>query len=383
MFSAQDIERFSIGGREVSVRMFPASNIDDAFTAEWLDLENRAVEGNAFLSPHFVQPALKYLDPRKRILVLAIYHGGASGERLIGFGTFLARPPVVRFPLPHLEAYRSPHTFLTGMLFDRDNHWLALEALSSYLTHPKLIWCGIEFEDISATGALSRSQTEDVVAGKVRWSERWRHRRAILFPSDAAGQLAAVLTDGKFGKELRRKQRRLEELGEVSWHCWMGRELTQEHIETFLTLEHQGWKKENGSSLLSSPHHADFFREMSARFAADGRAFFTELSLSGRVIASTSNYISGSSAFAFKIGWDQELAAVSPGLLNELEFMRHSSEVLLGIDLVDSGAQEGSFVERLWRDHRQIATGVLAGGYCSAALLPALGVAHRVKQSLG
>lgn len=382
MFASWRRERFSIGGREVFVRLCPLAQVDDALLAEWGELESRLGEGNMFLSPHFIQPAVKYLDPRKRVLILAIHRHDSSGERLIGLGAFIARPPAVRFPLPYLESYRSPHTFLTGLLLDQDNRWLALEGLGAYLASATIQWCGVEFADRLADSALDQIHQDQAMTSLVRWSEYYRHRRAILRPLAASEMLAQVLADGSFGKDLRRKRRRLEEKGNVDWYFRSGHDVTPECIETFLRLEDQGWKTEEGKSMLSRPSHADFFREMSKRFAENGRAFFTELTLDGRVIASTSNFISGNTAFAFKIGWEHEFASVSPGLLNELELMQHAEQCLPSIDFIDSGAIEGSFIERLWRESRQVATGIITGGYAGAAVLPAIAIARRLKRGL-
>jgi CelD/BcsL family acetyltransferase involved in cellulose biosynthesis len=382
VFASWRRERFAIGDREVSVRLCPLAQVGEEQLVEWDQLESRLGEGNMFLSPHFIQPAASYLDSRKRVLILTIHRHDASGKRLIGLGAFIARPPAVKFPLPYLEAYRSPHTFLTGMLFDQDNQWLALQGLGAYLSSPMVHWCGIEFSDRLADGILDRVHQEGDDATLVRWSEYDRCRRSILVPSTATDALARVMSDGGFGKELRRKRRRLEEMGEVGWRLRIGRDITDQTIDTFLHLENQGWKAEDRKSLLSRPGHAEFFREMSTRFAAIGRAFFTELTLDGQVIASTSNYISGNVGFAFKIGWDGNYSAVSPGLLNEIELMRHAEKCLPNISYIDSGAAEGSFIDRFWREGRQIVTGMLAGGYAGAAVLPAMSFARRMKRGM-
>ena len=121
---------------------------------------------------------------------------------------------------------------------------------------------------------------------------------------------------------------------------------------------------------------------MTQNFAAEGRAFFTELMQDGKVIASTSNLISGNIGFSFKIGWDSDYSSVSPRLLNELELLRQVGKCLPTLEYVDRGAAEGAFIGRLWRDHIQISTGVLSGGYAGAAILPALSIARRLKRGL-
>lgn len=380
MFATWQGERFSIGGRDIAISLLPLARLDDEFVSEWLDLERRAVEGNAFLSPHFILPAQKHLDPRKRLILLAIYRTDADGDQLIGLGVFIARPPQGTFPLPHLEAYRSSHTSLTGILLDRDYQWLALESLGAYFSSSRVPWCGIVFSERLADSALDQVYRDRAITSVVRWSEISRNRRAILLPSLAQERFEAVLADGSFGKELQSKRQRLEERGGFEWRFRTGQDITPECVETFLRLEDQGWKHEHGRSMLSQPGHAEFFREMMRNFAADGRAFFTELIQDGKVIASTSNLISGNIGFSFKIGWDSDYSAVSPRLLNELELLRQAGKHLSSLEYVDRGAAEGAFIGRLWRDHIQVTTGVLSGGYAGAAILPALSIARRLKR---
>lgn len=334
-----------------------------------------------FLSPHFILPAVRYLT-RARLLLLQIFRRDGPYERLIGLGGFVARPPIARFPLPHLEAFRTPHTFLTGLLLDRDNHWLALEGLGAYLSSARIQWCGLEFKDCLAEGAFSQIHRGQAVTSATNWAEYARQRRAILSRDTAGERLAAVTTEGSLGKDLRRKRARLSRLGHADANILVGREVTPEAIETFLRLEDMGWKGDQKSSLLSRPAHAGFFREMAQGFAADGRAVFCELRLNGRVISSSSNFVSGRVGFAFKIGWDPEFAAVGPGLLNELELMRWFGAGALDIDYFDSGSVEGSYVQRLWNTTTDLTSGVLVGGNVGTAILPALALARGVKRAV-
>src|SRR4029079_17342593 len=100
------------------------------------------------------------------------------------------------------------------------------------------------------------------------------------------------------------------------------------------------------------------FREMIAGFGAEERALFIELQLDGKVVATTSNLISGRAGFAFKIGWQPELANVSPGRLAELAWLQHlySHETMAGLQFWDSGATEGSYIEKLWPGRRRVVT---------------------------
>ena len=87
---------------------------------------------------------------------------------------------------------------------------------------------------------------------------------------------------------------------------------------------------------------------------------FTELSVAGKVIASTSNFCSGMAGFAFKLGWHPDYAVYSPGLLNELELIRAAPQVWGNLEIADSGSSPGSFMENIWLARRTLVSGMYA-----------------------
>jgi len=62
----------------LNVRELTLTDVADAFRQQWDDLESRALEGNAFLSPNFVIPSHKYLTPDVEILILAVERADSS-----------------------------------------------------------------------------------------------------------------------------------------------------------------------------------------------------------------------------------------------------------------------------------------------------------------
>jgi hypothetical protein len=125
--------------------------------------------------------------------------------------------------------------------------------------------------------------------------------------------------------------------------------------------------------LRSRPEQEAFFREMAEGFRGEGRLFFTELTIGQAVVASTCNLISGNTGFAFKIGWDPRYAKGSPGVLNEIEFVRAAPSLFPSLEAVDSGASEGSFIEELWTDRWPLASGAFATTPLGRAVLATTG----------
>ncbi len=365
------------------VRMARFSELDEATISDWKDLENRALESNAYLSPRFVIPAVRHLCGPKEaseILFVLVERGNGRASGLSGAGVFRRSPGTTSLPFPHLKAYLSPHSYLTGLLIDRDEAVGVARAFFRFFRGGSGSWRGVEFMHRASEGAQARLLAE--VAGEfgANWHGSESIRRAILVPGDGGEKYLRVRITPHRAKMIRQLRRRLEERGEVRWRATFGPDLGKDRIDRFLELEHMGWKGEMGTSLLSGASHEAFFREMAESFRADGRLFMAELLLDDRVIASTANLISGDAGFAFKIGWHTDFSKFSPGILNEVEFIRRAPELCGKLSYIDSGAEDGSFIDRLWGESRGLASGVFATTASGRGMLRGVEFVRSVKR---
>ena len=133
--------------------------------------------------------------------------------------------------------------------------------------------------------------------------------------------------------------------------------MTDGTIDSFLTLEDRDWAREQKTSLLAAGHDT-FLRQVCEPLRDASRIFVSELLLNGTPIASAINFTAGNNGFAFKIGWDQKLAKVSPGIVNELHFMRNVGQSCANLAQIDSGASAGSFIDKIWPDRTTISSGI-------------------------
>ena len=335
-----------------------------ALRVPWRALESRALEPNAYLSPRFVLPALKWLPANGPVWAVSVHDSAARGAELRGLGLFQPRAPRPLFPLPHAQVYTSPHSFLGGVLLDAQTAHPALQTMLEALsrrTH------GLRMGHAPRAGATAQV-VHDVVAERgASWhEEEWLDRACILRSEDWAGRWRQHVPASRL-QGYERQWRKLAESGEVSWHYLRGDEVQDRTIERFMELEHAGWKGEQGTSLRSDPRHAGFFHEMTRGFRDEGDLFFTELRLNGEVIASTCNLVSGCDGFAFKVCFDPLYAKRSPGILNELGFLKGLESPVDHFRFIDSGSAPGSFIEQLWPDRVQLHSGSIALGALTRA----------------
>lgn len=356
-----------------------AAELTDTQIQAWKALESVAIEPNAYLSPNFVLPALKHLEPQARVRIFLIEHKVGSTYRLVGLGVFRISSGTRRFPLPHLCAYLSEHSYLSGLLLDRAVAQPALEALFNYVRSQSWRWHGILFERCWSDGP-----TADMIrqyAGSKQRTLRTldEQPRAVLhLPLDSGTHMARL--SSSLTQNIKRRSRRLQEQGPMIWRAHRQNGVPAAAVEAFLALEHQGWKGENGTSMRAVASNEAFFHDMVGRFAAEGRAIFTELTVNDQVIVSTSNFVSGNAGFAFKVGWNPEYAKMSPGVLCEAEFLRAAGSTCPDLNFFDSGASPGSYMDDIWPDRRILNSTCIAMSTLGKLALDAVDAARAIKE---
>lgn len=356
-----------------------AVDLSEAQIRAWVALESVAIEPNAYLSPHFVLPALRHLEPQAKVKIFLIERQVAGSSQLVGVGVFRVVPGTRRFPLPHLCAYLSAHSYLSGLLLDRDCAAEAFRALCNHVRSQSWRWHGITFERCWSDGPLA-----DLLGDYARQEDRAlrlldeQHRAVLNLPIDSQGHMARL--SSSLTQNIKRRSRRLQEQGPVAWRAHRQNGVPDAAVDAFLTLEHQGWKGESGTSLRSTSSHEVFFKEVVRRFAAEGRALFTEMTVNDDVIVSTSNFVSGNAGFAFKVGWNADYAKMSPGVLCEVEFLRAAGNICPDLAFFDSGASPGSYMDDVWPDRRIVQNSCLAVSTLGRLALDAVDAARNLKE---
>jgi hypothetical protein len=98
------------------IKVLSSHELTNDSIQRWSALEERAVEGNVYLSPYFILPSLKYLSPQARTFIVFVEKNSDSIPKLCGVGVFECCRGT-KAPLPHLKAY-CLHSYLSGLLVD-------------------------------------------------------------------------------------------------------------------------------------------------------------------------------------------------------------------------------------------------------------------------
>jgi CelD/BcsL family acetyltransferase involved in cellulose biosynthesis len=317
---------------------------------EWRALAAAAGEPNPFMEPMAALPALDYPDTQSVFAVVAWGADSAGRRRLDGMlllkpwkrSRFL--PAAVQTWNYRLRAYGEPlirrgreHAFWQAMLPHLDE----LPGFSVLRL--------AQLHDASASTLALR---EVAVESRRPLYETRRFERAMLRgPTDLAAYKDRLST--KMLREQKRRRRRLEELGPVTFHRLEAGEDAEPWMETLVALEAAGWKGRKGVAAASEPHVEKLVRAVLAEAHRAGRLDLRRLDLDGRTISMLAHIETGRTAISFKIAYDEEFARYSPGVLLQMEALERA----LGLDWVDSCATPGHpMFETIWLERRPLVT---------------------------
>lgn len=337
-----------------------------ALAPQWDALAADAAEANPFFARYLLEPALSLLPPGA-VLACTFDEGGA----LAGLVPLAPGRTYARLPIAHLETAPHRHCFFGAPLVRRgmeDAFFAALYAAAD--TAPGAPFF-LRLNLLDSDGPLLAA-AERAAAGRafLRWHPL---ERALLKSGVGAEAYLETAIRAKKRKEWRRQQNRLAEEGAVRCSMLNDAAALSAWTDAFLALEAKGWKGRAGSALAAAAEDARFFRRaLAASFAAGALRFF-RLDCDGAPIAMVVTFIEQGEGFSFKIAHDEAFARYSPGVLIEVEMLKHLLDREPDFRFCDSCARpDHPMIGGLWRDRRRlVALQVSLGGARGRAMLRA------------
>ena len=342
----------------IQTRALSLKELDAETIQKWNLLESNSQSENPFLAPGFILPYLKNRQNKREPVFLVCEN--VQDRRLVGLGIFEHVQATKLLPLPHLVPFQCEHVLRRGFLIAKDRSTEFIESLLDFMSHGQERWFGIEF----GAFRLNQPWVEELreQAGDFGCSFRLQtsfHSPAVnLTKLDEKG-LAGQWSSSR-RKKMRRNLNRLSQLGEVSFRANQTEQELAEALERFLKLEHSGWKKEQGTSILSCENDRKFVQEMVSEMAKNNRILISELLVGQEVAACAINLICEHGLFAYKIGHDQKYAQVSPGLLHESLLVDCMQQSFPQITWMDGCARPNSYLDKIWLDRIPIGEGLLS-----------------------
>ena len=119
----------------------------------------------------------------------------------------------------------------------------------------------------------------------------------------------------KLLRELRRRRRRLESRGELTFEVRGGEERLEELLEEGFRIEAAGWKGERGLAIDSRPATREFYGEIARWAAGHGLLRLAFLRLDGEPFAFDYAIEENGAHYLLKTGYDPSFRAEAPGQL--------------------------------------------------------------------
>lgn len=328
------------------------ADIDSSMIDRWKTLEANASEPNPYLSADFIIPAARHLSNPTSLLMVAI---SDPEYCLRGILVITERSANLRFPFRHYALFKSPHSFIGGVLISKTHQKEVFDTIVYYFRSSRSKYKALYIDDLYISSNVYHHLSNTLFSGVYLHDS---YRRAVIDLRSTTRSLVGAL-DHKKVKDLERCKRKFRKKGVYHWRIVEGPDITEDTVEAFLDLENKGWKGEKNTSIRSSPSEEAFFREMVYNFSRESRIFFTEILIDELIIASTCNFRIDNRVFAFKVSWDVDFRSFSPGMLNEYEFLHYLDRNRNSVHYVDSGSSHDSYIEKFWPDRAHI-----VNGYC-------------------
>jgi CelD/BcsL family acetyltransferase involved in cellulose biosynthesis len=281
-----------------------------AIAENWRLLAGRAAEQNVFYDPAFALAAAPLFGTDVRVGLI----WSRTPRQLVGL--FPVRIDRRRYGVPFavMIGWTHPYAPLGTPLVDRD---MIEPVIAAWLDHiaGDAALPGLMLMPLLAQAGPFATTLADVLAGRNCQATSFdRHERALLLPGDSRADYFQRGMSGKRLRSMRRRQRKLEELGAVVEQA-KGGEAFARGLDDFFRLESTGWKGRAGTAALQNQGVRDFIQRAVTALAGDDKALIHRLRAQGKTIAATIALKSGDTAWGWKVSYDEAYADYSPGVL--------------------------------------------------------------------
>jgi len=329
--------------------------------AELGELSAAASEPNVFYEPWMLLPALDSFAQSGSFRFVCITATDHRGARLLcGFFPFEVTDRYARAPLRTARLWNYLSFQWCVPLVRKKFEGPVFQTLLRWSKSNDFPCDLLELPSMPMEGPNSTAAIEELNSAGLVPYVRTQFTRALLENiGDAENMLRSAIPGHKL-KDYRRLERRLSDRGEVAYEELDHSGDVDQWIEGFLALESAGWKGAAGSAIACNPASRTFFTRATKSAFQQQQLMMLRLTLNGRPIAYKCNFLRPPGSFSFKIAYDEEYRAFSPGVLLELENIRVFQR-RCDLQWMDSCADPGHFMaNHLWKGRRSMQSWLVA-----------------------
>jgi len=362
----------------VDCRIEVASNAAalETIASAWEDLAAHAIEPNPFYEPWILLPALAANGGSDTFVCVQVWRR----DRLDALFPLVREPRYKGLPITVLRSWRHSSHMLCTPLVRAGTQADCLRALLEWLRKDGAGASAAELRYLPGDGAFSGALADATRQDGVFVFATEHFTRALLRKhADVEHYLASVLSSDT-RKDMRRKERRLTERGELRRVALQPNDDPHRWIAEFLALEASGWKGRQGGALACTPGNRSFASAMLAEAHRRGKLQLVGIDCGGRPVSRCCNLLAGEGAYAYRSAYDEAYAEYSPGVMAEIESIR-SFHAAPGVAWMDSITDpDNATLNKLWKHRRpmhSVLLGVGGWGEMWVAMLPIIRWAAR------
>jgi CelD/BcsL family acetyltransferase involved in cellulose biosynthesis len=305
---ASAVHRYS--SMNFNVELQPLAELA-SLTAEWRLLAACALEPNVFYEPSFALAAAPWLG--RDVQVGLVW--SRAPRRLVGL--FPVRIERRRYGVPFAVTvgWTHPYAPLGTPLVDREMAEPVIATWLSYIADNAALPDLMLLPLIAQSGAFATTLADLLARGGCQATSFDRHQRALLLPGDSRADYFQRTMSGKRLRNMRRRQRRLQELGTVTLEPATGSDAFARGLDDFFALEATGWKGRGGTAASQNVNVRRFIERAVTALGGEDKVLIRRLCANGKAIAVTIALKSGDTAWGWKVAYDETYASYSPGVL--------------------------------------------------------------------
>jgi CelD/BcsL family acetyltransferase involved in cellulose biosynthesis len=346
----------------ITTRVVEASQLIQ-YEAAWERLSDAATVTNVFYEPWMMLPAIELSPKREDLRFLLVFGppGTDGGESLWGLFPLELQSRCMHLPLRALAFWQHRWCCLTAPLIDARHVWETLEAFWRWfernpfgirILDTNLLPGDGPFSAVWADFAIGRSSMMLI-----------DYPRALLKPAGTMTSYLANAVSKKQQETLKRKERRLGEMGRLEYRYVGSISDVDAWLDEFLLLESSGWKGgSEGRAFAKNAADASYFRTVTREGFLRNRVVLMSLMLDGKAVAMKDDLLAGDGQFTFRLAFDEEYSKRSPGMLLEIENIRRLCESPR-TRWVDSCTQpRHAMFNHIWTERRMIRRTLFSNG---------------------
>jgi CelD/BcsL family acetyltransferase involved in cellulose biosynthesis len=282
----------------------------EALRDEWNALLARGPVDMPFVRHEWISAWLEAFAPSRAPIVVVAR--GPCGEAA-GMATFLEER--VRGAV-RLIAPANDHSCRFEWALGPDPSG-AVAALWAHV-RDRLRWDVLLLRDLPREGPTS-TLLEPLARADGHLTGRWESMQSPFV--ELGGVPAEERTNSRFRANLRRRARRLGEMGAVSLARVGAGDAVEEALAAFLALEGSGWKGDRGTAIALDPALVRFYARVARDASARGGLAIRALLLDGRAVAVHLGLVHRGVFHLPKTAYDERLGTTSPGQLLQREVL--------------------------------------------------------------